>query len=265
MLLKILFFILGSIIGSFLNVCIYRMPRSKSIISPRSQCPHCGKAIAWYENIPLLSYILLRGKCSACRKPISVRYFVVESLTAVLFLLFYIKFGLGLDLLFYLILICGLIIAAFIDFEHQLIPDSISFGGLVLGLIISLLHPAFFSVVNRKAALIDSVLGALIGGLSIYLVGLFGKILFRKKLERLGEKDAMGFGDVKFLAMIGAFLGWQKVLLVFLLAPFFGTAVGLVLKIRNKVELIPYGPYLSLAAVIVILYGTEIISRIFYF
>jgi leader peptidase (prepilin peptidase) / N-methyltransferase len=246
MLLKILFFILGSFIGSFLNVCIYRMPKSESIVTPRSHCVNCKAFIKWYENIPLLSYIALRGRCRYCKKSISVRYFIVELLTAVLFVLFYSKFGLGLDLLFYLILLCGLIVATFIDFEYQLIPDSVSLGGLALGLII-----------NLRGDFLSSLLGAAIGAGSIYSIGVLGKLLFKK--------EAMGFGDVKFLAMIGAFLGWQKVLVVFFLAPFFGAAVGITLKIKYKAEIIPYGPYLSLATIVTILWGEKILGKLLYF
>lgn len=256
-MLRILFFIWGCAVGSFLNVCIYRLPRNKSIISPRSQCVHCGKAIKWHENIPLLSYIFLKGKCSSCKKPISVRYFIVELLTAVLFVLFYSKFGMTLSLFIFLILMCGLIIATFIDFEYQLIPDSISLGGLALGLLVSFLYPRVFSAISHKTALLNSLCGAIAGGASIYSIGLFGKALFKK--------EAMGFGDVKFLAMIGSFIGWQKVLFVFFLAPFFGAAVGIILKVRYKIETIPYGPYLSLATVVVILWGDEILGKLFYF
>lgn len=265
MVSKYIFFIIGAIIGSFLNVCIYRMPKSKSIVSPRSQCVHCGAFIKWYENIPLLSYLFLKGKCSSCKKPISIRYFIVELLTAVLFVLLYAKFGLTLDLLFSLVLICGLIVATFIDFEYQLIPDTVSFGGLAAGLLTSILHPTFFHTFNRKAAFMNSLAGALIGAFTIYSIGVVGKVLFKKKLKEINEDSAMGFGDVKFLAMIGAFLGWQKVLLVFFLAPFFGSAVGIILKIKYKMETIPYGPYLSLAAVIAILWGDQILGKLFYF
>lgn len=246
-----------------MNVCIYRMPRSESLVSPSSRCVHCGAAIKWYENVPLLSYLFLRGRCSSCKKPISVRYFIVELLTSVLFLSLYVKFGLTLNLLFYLIMVCGLIIATFIDFEHQLIPDTVSFGGLAIGLAASITHPMLFHTISRKVAFLNSLTGAVIGAFTIYVVGAVGKIMFRKKLSQINEDSAMGFGDVKFLAMIGAFLGWQKVLLVFFLAPFFGAAVGLIAKIKYKMEIIPYGPYLSLAAIIAILWGEEILGRLF--
>jgi len=264
MLLQIVFFILGAIVGSFLNVCIYRMPRSKSIIFPRSQCVHCGYAIKWYENIPLLSFLFLKGKCSSCKKPITLRYFIVELLTAVLFAALYAKFGVSLNLLYFLILVCGLIVATFIDFEHKLIPDSVSLGGIVLGLAASFFFPSFFGALSRKAAFLDSLSGALLGAFAIYSIGALGKVLFRKKLEAIKEDSAMGFGDVKFLAMIGAFLGWQKALLVFFLAPCFGAAAGLFQKIKYRADIIPYGPYLSLAAVIAIFWGDAIIGMLFY-
>ncbi|MBI4335131.1 MAG: prepilin peptidase [Candidatus Omnitrophica bacterium] len=263
-MLKLLFFIMGAIVGSFLNVCIYRMPRSESIVSPRSHCVHCGTLIRWHENIPFVSYILLKGKCGKCKRPISPRYFVVELLTAVLFVLFYMKFGFTLNLAFFLILLCGLMIATFIDLQYQLIPDSVSLGGLALALITGLAFPGIFGAMSRKAALLFSLGGAAMGGLSTLAISYAGKILFRQKLRDLKEDAAMGFGDVKFLAMIGAFIGWQKVLLVFFLAPFFGAAVGIVLKLRYKLELIPYGPYLSLATVIAILLGEEILGKLFY-
>ncbi|MDD5449628.1 MAG: prepilin peptidase [Candidatus Omnitrophica bacterium] len=255
MLLKFIFFVLGAIVGSFLNVCIYRMPRSQSIIFPGSHCVNCQTPVKWHENIPLLSYLFLKGRCSACKAGIAPRYFVVEFLTALLFVLIYIKFGLGPDLLFSLLLVCGLIIAAFIDLEYQLIPDSISLGGLVVGLVSGLALHRFF----------DSLLGAVLGAFSIYGLGITGKLLFKKKLKAINEDSAMGLGDVKFMAMIGSFLGWKKVLLVFFLAPFFGAAAGIILKLKYKVEIIPYGPYLSLAAMVALIWGEKIINQVCFF
>jgi len=245
--------------GSFLNVCIYRMPRSESILKPRSHCVHCGKMIKWYQNIPLFSYLFLRGKCAACRKPISFRYFVVELLTASLFVVFYSKFGLSFDLVIFLIMASGMILATFIDFDHQLIPDTVSLGGLGLGLLTSLIYPQFFSVgdmgiIGRKAAFLSSVLGAVVGGLSIYIMGFLGKLAFKK--------EAMGFGDVKYMAMVGSFLGWKMVLFVFFLAPIFGASVGIVQKIKYKEDVIPYGPYLSLATLVAVLWGEDVLVRL---
>lgn len=255
MLFGIIFFIVGSLVGSFLNVCIYRLPRGKSIIKPRSHCVHCNHPIKWYENIPLLSFMILKGRCSYCHKRISFVYFVVELLTALLFLLLYIKLSLNLFFLFTVLLGCGLIVATFVDFEHQLIPDTVSLGLLCFGLVGSYLYPPLQGLKSHIHSFVSSFIGALVGGGSIYILGLFGKLVFRK--------EAMGFGDVKFMAMIGSFLGWKKVLLVFFLAPFFGAPIGIVQKILYKKELMPYAPYLSIATFVVILWGDQILRAIF--
>jgi len=252
----IFLFVLGSAIGSFLNVCIWRMPKEESVVKPRSYCPKCKKGIYWYDNIPLFSYIALRGKCRFCKGGISFRYFLVELLTASLFIGFFLGFGLTAKFFAYTALGCGLIVATFVDFKHQIIPDEISLGGLAVGLILSFILPQLHETASRMQALLFSSIGALAGGLSIYAIGLLGKMVFRK--------EAMGGGDVKLMAMIGAFIGWKLVLLVFFVAPFFGAIVGIILKIKNKVELIPYGPYLSLATVICIFWGEDILKRLFY-
>jgi len=236
-------FIFGSFIGSFLNVCIYRIPRKLSIVLPRSYCTKCETPIAWYNNIPLLSYLSLGAKCRSCHEKISPRYFLIEALTGILFLVFYRFFGLSPELFVYLVLISGLIVATFIDFEFQIIPNRISLGGAILGLVVAYFLP--------HITLKDSFIGFLLGGGMIYLIGALGSIVFKK--------EAMGGGDVKFLAMIGAFIGWQQVLLVFFIAPFFGSVVGLYMKFKYKESLIPYGPFLSMATVLVILYGDEIL------
>ena len=251
-MLSCFFFIGGTIIGSFLNVCIYRMPLSKSVVAPGSHCVHCGHVLAWYENVPLLSFFFLRGKCSACHKRISIRYATVELITGILFAALYRQFGFCPELFIFILMSCGLVLATFIDFDHQLIPDTVSFGGLALGLASSFFFPRIIGCSDGKAGVLQSFYGALAGGASIYLIGALGKVLFKK--------DAMGFGDVKFLAMIGSFLGWQKILLVFFVAPFFGAAVGIFLKIRYKVETIPYGPYLSLAAIVAIFWGDRLLD-----
>jgi len=249
-------FVVGSAIGSFLNVCIWRMPKEESVVSPRSYCPKCKKGIYWYDNIPLFSYIALGGKCRFCKGGISFRYFLVELLTASLFVGFFLGFGLTAKFFAYTILGCGLIVATFVDFKHQIIPDEISLGGLAVGLMLSFILPQLHGTSSRIQGFLFSGIGALAGGLSIYLIGLLGKLVFRK--------EAMGGGDVKLMAMIGAFIGWKLVLLVFFVAPFFGAVVGIILKIKSKVELIPYGPYLSLATVICIFWGEDILRRLFY-
>ena len=245
-------FILGSVVGSFLNVCIYRMPREKSIVTPRSFCPHCRKKIFWYDNIPFASYVLLRGRCRFCHKKISVRYLVVEALTASLFVFLYQRLGMGPLFWIYITFFSALLVASFIDLEHQLIPDAISLGGLGIGILLSLIFPTLHLASDRWASLLSSLAGALVGGASIYLIGLLGNFLFKK--------ESMGGGDVKLLAMVGSLLGWKKTLLAFFIAPLFGSVVGVTLKVTKGAEVIPYGPFLSLASFIAFLWEKEILT-----
>ncbi len=255
LIIKIFVFIFGSMVGSFLNVCIYRMAREESVVKPRSHCPNCNSLIHWYDNIPLLSYILLKARCRFCQKPISLRYPIVELLTALIFLGFYNYFGLSVKLFVYLLFTSGLIIATFVDISHRIIPDEISVGGIIVGFILSLIFP---QIQNEKLLLwaaFHSFLGIVIGGGIIYLTGIIGDFIFKK--------ESMGGGDVKLLAMIGAFFGWKIALLTFFIAPLFGAVVGIVVKIKTKESLIPYGPFLSLAALIVLFYYQEIINWLF--
>lgn len=254
MIIIIFLFCLGAAVGSFLNVCIYRLPRKESIIHAWSCCPHCKKRIAWRDNIPFLSYIFLKGKCRHCKKRISFRYFLVELITAGLFLLLFYYFGLSLFFWIYAALCSSLIVVSFIDIDIREIPDEISLGGMAIGLILSIIFPRLHQTSLGQVALFRSFLGILAGGGSIYVTGLIGNAIFRK--------ETMGGGDVKLMAMVGAFIGWKLALLTFFLAPFFGSAVGIVLKIRKGESLIPYGPFLSLAALISIIRGEEIIARI---
>lgn len=255
----VLIFILGLIIGSFLNVCIVRLPREdekeRSIITPRSHCVHCKKTIAWYDNIPVLSYVILGGRCRFCRKEISFRYPLVELLTGFTFLFFYKYFGLTSILLPYFVLLSGLIVATFIDIEHRIIPDEISLGGIVAGFIFSLLIPQLHQTNVHYIGGMRSFFGIIIGGGSIYLMGLLGDFIFKK--------ESMGGGDVKLMAMIGAFLGWKLALLSFFIAPFFGAIVGIIVKIRTKESLIPYGPFLALGALVALFFSDKILFWIF--
>lgn len=252
LLVKVFVFIFGAIAGSFLNVCIFRLPKGESVVTPLSHCPNCKKNILWYDNIPIVSYLALGGRCRFCKSRISARYFVVEILTASLILLLYNYFSLSPKFFAYSILTCGLIIATFVDFEIQEIPDEISLGGIIAGLILSLIFPSINGAASSLAGFANSLLGILAGGGSIYLMGALGKIAFKK--------EAMGGGDVKLMAGIGAFLGWKLVLLTFFMAPFFGGVVGLILKIRDGRDIIPYGPYLSLAALITVFFGNDILK-----
>ncbi|MDD5680648.1 MAG: prepilin peptidase [Candidatus Omnitrophica bacterium] len=246
---------MGSIVGSFLNVCIYRLPRGESLVFPSSHCVYCNHNIYWFDNIPFFSYIFLRGRCRFCRRPISPRYFLVELLTALLWLTLFMVFGLTPKFFCTGALASALVISTFIDFEFQIIPDVITISGMLAGLIAAVLFPSILAEPTWKKALLNSFLGVIAGGGSTYLIGVLGKMAFKK--------DAMGGGDVKLMGMIGAFLGWKFALLVFFIAPFFGSFIGIILKIRNKVDIIPYGPYISLATIIVIFWGAKILNYLF--
>lgn len=267
MIEKIFAFIFGSIVGSFLNVCIHRMPLGESIVWPHSHCPKCQKKIPTYDNIPFLSFILLRGRCRFCKERISFRYPIVELLTAIMFLTVFSRYGLSYDFFIFCLFFCGLIIATFVDIQHRIIPDEISIGGIIFGLIFSAikglnLKPLSY---NMHPAL-DSLMGILIGGGIIYLTGKLFDLVYFKLLKRppiQGETESMGGGDVKLLAMIGAFLGWQKAIFVFFIAPFFGAVIGIINLLTKKDHTIPYGPFLSLAAIASVFWMDKLIRIIF--
>ena len=252
----IFLFLFGLCVGSFLNVCIYRMPREESIVKPRSHCTKCRKTVKWYDNIPLLSFILLGGRCRNCKEKISFQYFIVEFLTGAMFAYMRYVFGVTVYTFVYLIFICALIVATFVDFNFRIIPDEISLGGIVVGLILSLVFPKLHQVDTHLLGLYRSFLGVIIGGGVIWLTGIIGDFIFKK--------ETMGGGDVKLLAMIGAFLGWQMAVLAFFVAPVFGSIVGIIIKLKTKNSLIAYGPYLSLASVVVLFFGNDILNWILY-
>jgi leader peptidase (prepilin peptidase)/N-methyltransferase len=260
-------FIFGAVFGSFLNVCIYRLPRSgMSIIKPSSRCPKCERPIRWFDNIPLLSYLLLLGRCRHCKNPISLRYPLVELLTALLFTFAFAHHFSGTDPItrntivgfaISIYLIAALIVITFIDFEFRIIPDEISLSGIVIALIVSLAFPSIISPLwffNSEStfvtAFVPSLFVVVTGGLLIYLVGVFGKIIFRK--------EAMGFGDVKLMAMLGGFMGWEAVLYVFFLGCLFGAVVGIISWMVTKDHYLAFGPYLALGALVMIFFGPEI-------
>lgn len=268
-LFSVLSFMWGACVGSFLNVCIYRIPREISIVKPRSFCPHCNRTIPWYYNIPLISFLSLKAKCRYCGEKILFRYFLVELLTAVLFLLIWFKFGHqpGHRLFrlisitdcklvpIYWLVISGLLLGTFIDFEHLIIPDRVTLGGILAGLILSAVVPALHVESNAIRALLWSGLGIVTGAGILWIMGIIGKMIF--------QKDAMGMGDVKLLGAIGAFLGSRAVLFSIMLSAVFGSIVGitLVLSHRKKMQSkIPYGPYLALAAVVWILWGPYLVD-----
>jgi len=241
-------------------VCIVRLPHGKSVVRPRSHCLHCQKTIPWYDNIPIISYLILTGKCRFCREAFSFRYFLVELITAITFVVFYLYYGLNMICFSYLIMVCGFIVATFVDFEHRIIPDEISVGGMCVGILLSFLIPAlqgihsdglWLSFPAHLHALGKSIFGVLIGGGTIYLMGLLGDFIFKK--------ESMGGGDIKLMAMVGAFMGWKLALLTFFLAPFLGAIYGIVEKIRTKESAIAYGPFLVVGALTSLFYGEEII------
>jgi leader peptidase (prepilin peptidase)/N-methyltransferase len=263
-LFTFLSFAWGACIGSFLNVCVYRIPRELSVVTPRSFCPHCHKQIAWYHNIPLFSFIFLGAKCAYCGGKISPRYFLVELLTAVLFLLVWFKFDLAdgprrfhLDPIvhwqlvpIYWLVIMGLILGTFVDFEYMIIPDRVTIGGIFAGLALSALVPALHDETGILRGLMMSAMGAAIGWGILWSVATLGTMVLKK--------EAMGFGDVKLMGAIGAFLGWRAVLFTIMISSFAGSVVGVTLVLMRKREMqgrIPYGPYLALAALLWIFWG----------
>lgn len=332
-ILSIFFFVLGAIFGSFLNVCIVRLPHEKSVVFPASHCVNCKKPIAWHDNIPLISYLILRGCCRHCKQKISFRYFLVELVTALSFLLFYKYYGWKPILVPYLVMMCGFIVATFVDFEHRIIPDEVSIGGTIAGVLFSLLIPQLHGQDVFWKGGLWSLVGLAVGGGAVYLMGLLGNVIiprskrqvdnilkeeflqvmqpiapdvfeglwnelarcgylvpkdetadvldafwevkksedlnlapeyahWKKKVHRKLIGDTMGGGDVKLMAMVGAFMGWKLALLSFFLAPFFGALYGIVEKIRTKESTIAYGPFLVLGALLSLFMGEAIIRWI---
>src|SRR5579872_613456 len=349
---SVVFFVFGCIIGSFLNVCIHRMPLEESVVSPPSHCPHCNYSIPWYLNIPLFTWLCLRGKCANCGAPISIRYFLVELLTGAAFLVCWLAFGHQSVLLAcaYCLFLAGLIAATFIDFEHFIIPDEITVGGLIVGFVCSFAVPVLHGESSPASSIRASLLGMLVGAGLIYGILRAGKLLFgRQKLEldavskvvftetaivlpgreilyeelfyrrsdavrfeastlelsdrcyrdvtvrlspdklQIGAeemnpadvpylevttgqlilpREAMGLGDVKFMAAIGAFLGWQAVIFSLMVSSIFGSVVGVTLIALKKQawsSRLPYGPYIALAAAFWIFGGHRLVQWWFHF
>jgi leader peptidase (prepilin peptidase)/N-methyltransferase len=240
-------FAFGAIVGSFLNVCIYRLPREKSIIRPSSSCPSCEKPIKFYDNIPIISYLLLKGKCRQCSAHISIRYPVVEFITAFLFFILFRKFGLSFEFFVNALFVCILIAISFIDFDFQIIPDVLSIGGLIVG---------FFLAFFRKPLFLyqDSLYGILLGGGILFVIA-YGYQLLRKR-------EGMGGGDIKLLGMIGAFCGIPGVIFSLMAGSLLGTLVGIpmmLIKGEDSKYSIPFGPFLSLGALIFLFFGDTII------
>lgn len=264
---NIFVFILGSIVGSFLNVCIHRMPLGESIVWPHSHCPRCQKKIPTYDNIPFISYILLGGKCRFCREHISFRYPLVELLTALSFLALFGRYGLSYDLFVFIVFVSGLIVATFVDIQHRIIPDEISVGGIIFGFILTAIKGFNINPLSYNVRpMLDSLAGIIAGGGIIFMTGKIFDLVYFKLLKHppiQGETESMGGGDVKLLAMIGAFLGWKNAIFVFFLAPFFGAAIGIINLCIKKDHTIPYGPFLSLGAIFSMFWMDKVIGLIF--
>lgn len=257
---------MGACIGSFLNVCIWRLPRGESIVTPGSHCPSCNAPIPWYCNIPVLSWCMLRGRCLKCKAPISIRYTIVELATAALFLLAGLSWiipamlyltpaaSIGVVLCRWLV-IAGLIVGTFIDLKHFILPDSITIGGTIAGVVLSAFVPGLHQRAELWEALRASLIGAGFGFGLLYSIGWLGSRVFKK--------PAMGFGDVKLMAAIGAFFGWQAVLFVIFVSSFLGSFVGIALMICGKAKRatrIPYGPYLAGATLIWMFWGAKLVA-----
>jgi leader peptidase (prepilin peptidase)/N-methyltransferase len=243
-------FLFGAAVGSFLNVCIYRIPRSQSIVFPPSACPDCGNRIAPYDNIPIFSFLLLRGKCRSCKGRISWKYPTVELINGFLTLSLFVKFNFS-STFFVLFLFCSaLVVVTFIDLEHQIIPDFISLPGIVVGFAFSFLLPWL----GWK----NSLIGIVAGGGSLLLVA-YG-------YQLLTKKEGMGGGDIKLLAMMGAFLGWRSIPFIIFTSSLFGSVVGISMMLARKKDSqlpIPFGPFLAVGAILFIFFGRQLIAWYF--
>jgi len=241
----IIIFIIGLVIGSFSNVCIYRLPRNESLVRPGSHCPQCSKPIPFYDNIPIISYLLLKGKCRYCGQSIPPQYPIVELATGLFYLALYLFYGLQPIAIVYMLLCTLLIIISFIDLRERIIPDVLSVPFIIIGFA--------FSFFLRNINPLDSLLGILAGGGSLLLIAIVGSKLFKK--------EAMGGGDIKLAAMLGAFLGWQLTLLSLFLGFFVGSVIGVLIMVtsKNKNDVIPFGPFIALGAMISMFWGQAIL------
>jgi leader peptidase (prepilin peptidase)/N-methyltransferase len=239
--------LVGLAVGSFLNVCIERLPKGESVVRPASRCPTCAAPLRWVENIPLVSYLLLRGRCRHCGARISWRYPVVEALTGSLVLLSLLRVGPGLRWLALAVLLCALVVVTFIDLDHQIIPHAITLPGIPLGILAS--------VITGEPLPRDAAAGALIGAGLVYLIAVYADVAW--------QRESMGGGDVNLLAMIGAFLGWRGALLSFFIGVVAGAVVSVALLAVGRLsrkDRIPFGPFLALGAVVAVFAGDEVIS-----
>jgi leader peptidase (prepilin peptidase)/N-methyltransferase len=245
-LFVVFFAFLGLSVGSFLNVCIHRLPRGASVSRPPSRCPACGYQLRWYDNVPVLSYAWLRGRCRQCRAPISIRYPIVEIVTMLVFLLHLYVFGWTALMVVRVVFACALIALFAIDLEHHLLPNGITLPGIVVGLVTSTVVPP---------GIRDAIIGVLLGGGVLWAIG--------EAYFRYSGQEGMGGGDVKMLAMVGAFLGWKLVLVTLVLSSVAGSLIGiLVIALRRggMKYALPYGTFLALGALTASLVGDAIVT-----
>ena len=238
---EIVLALFGLVIGSFLNVCIHRLPLKQSVVRPGSRCPDCGYALRWYDNVPVVSYAMLGGKCRSCARPISMQYPLIEAMTALVFVMHWYAFGATAMLPVRILFACALIVLFMIDLEHQILPDVITLPGIVIGLVVSVFLPP---------GPVQSLLGILLGGGLLWAIA--------EAWLRLRKVEAMGFGDVKMLAMVGAWLGVKMVVVTFVLSSMMGGVVGAVLIASRRADMatrVPFGTMLAVAALIASLYG----------
>ena len=255
MVIDIFILVLGLAVGSFLNVAIHRLPHDQSVITPSSRCPKCEGPIAWYDNIPVLSFLILARRCRHCREKISIRYPAVELVSALIWYESWRTSGGSVAFLIPVLFISLLLVATVTDLETGLIPDEVTLGGIIAGLLASYFWPALHETTLGYVAIGRSALGFFTGGALIYVTGLAGNWIFQRELAKLGMNQSMGGGDVKLLAMAGSFLGWEKVLLGFFTAPLLGLPFALYTRLAKNNRIIPYGPFLSIACLIQFLFG----------
>jgi len=234
----------GAVIGSFLNVCIVRLPAEQSVVSPPSRCPRCGKPVEWRDNIPVLSWLLLRGKCRGCREPISILYPIIELATALLWAGMAWHYGLSLDALRGALFGTLLLGIALTDAREYIIPNEFTYGGLAIGLILS--------AASGLDSVVAALIGAVVGFAILWLVGVAGRWAFKE--------EAMGGGDIKMMAMVGTFVGWQGVLLTIFLGALAGTAIFLPLTLIGRKKLVPFGVFLAIGAAVTYVIGPSIIE-----
>lgn len=246
LLLSLLILVFGLFLGSFYNVCIYRIPRKESIIFPPSHCTNCCKQLKWRELIPIFSWVLLGGKCRYCYKRISYRYPLIELITGLLFYLLFLKFGLSGAFISHSILCSILIIVTFIDIEFQIIPNELVLIGAIVGIILIL--------IEISVHWMDAIIGMFIGGGIYLIVAILSQFLLKK--------EGMGGGDIKLMAMIGLMIGWKLTIISILLSVYIGGLIGgllLLLRIKKRGDVIPYGPFIAIGTILSIFFGNELI------